>query len=81
VEYLGINVADSLDEARAFAEEKGFDWPQLHDPDRALAKRLGADYQPFFAAVDEQGEVVAVHDGGADESVWAELLAQLESQP
>jgi hypothetical protein len=78
VAYLGINVADSVDDARAFVEEKGFDWPQLHDPDRELAKRLGADYQPFFAAVDEEGEVVAVHDGGADEEVWAGLLEQLE---
>jgi hypothetical protein len=31
--------------------------------------------------VDEQGEIVAVHDGGGDEAIWAGLLAQLESQP
>jgi hypothetical protein len=81
VEYLGLNVADTPDEARAFMAEKGWDWPQIHDPNRALAKRLGADYQPYFAAVDEEGEIVAVHDGGADEGIWEGLLAQLESQP
>jgi peroxiredoxin len=78
VEYLGINVADSVEDARAFVAEKGFDWPQLHDPDRALARELGADYQPYFAAVNEEGEVVAVHDGGADDAIWADLIAQLE---
>jgi hypothetical protein len=81
VAYLGLNVADTPEEARAFVEEKGWDWPQIRDPERRLAKRIGADYQPFFAAVDENGEIVATHDGGADDAVWEGLLARLEDPP
>jgi hypothetical protein len=81
VAYLGLNVADTPDEARAFVEEKGWSWPQISDPDRVLAQRLGADYQPYFAAVDERGEIVATHDGGGDDAIWSGLLAKLEDPP
>ena len=79
--YLGLNVADSPEEARAFVEEKGWTWPQIRDPERRLAKRIGADYQPFFAAVDEEGEIVATHDGAGDDASWERLLAALENPP
>lgn len=78
VEYLGLNAADTPDRARAFVEEFGWTWPSISDPERALAKRLGADYQPYFAAIDARGEVVAVHDGAGDAAVWSALLARLE---
>ena len=77
MEYLGLNVADTPEEARGFLERHGWSWPQLHDPERALAKRLGADYQPYVALVDAQGEVVATLDGGGTETEWAAMLEQL----
>ena len=79
--YLGLNVADTPEEARAFVEEKDWGWPQIRDPERRLAKRIGADYQPFFAAVAENGEIVATHDGAGDDSIWESLLAELEDPP
>ena len=57
----------------------GWDWPQLQDPDRELARRLGATYQPFVALLDEQGEIVATFDGGGDEAAWEGMLTQLSS--
>ena len=42
-----------------------------------LAKRLGADYQPYVALVDPEGEIVATLDGGGTEAEWAAMLDQL----
>jgi len=74
-----LNVADTPETAKAFLAEKGWDWPQLQDPNRELARRLGATYQPYVALLDERGEVVATLDGRGDERAWEGMLAQLSS--
>jgi hypothetical protein len=61
-------------------KEFGWTWPSIEDPERALSKQLGADYQPYFAAVTAGGEVVAVHDGGGDEAVWSSLVRKARGQ-
>ena len=75
--YLGINVADTPDEARAFVERYGWDWPSIRDPGRDLARALGADYQPHFIVVDEEGRIAATHQGGGDAGVWGALASRL----
>jgi thiol-disulfide isomerase/thioredoxin len=75
--YLGINVADTPDEARAFVERYGWDWPSIRDPSRERARRFGADYQPHFILVDEDGRVVTTHEGRGDDEIWESLVAQL----
>jgi hypothetical protein len=77
VGYLGLNVADTPETAREFLAAKGWDWPQIQDPNRELARRLGATYQPYVALLDERGEIVATFDGGGDEMAWAAMLEQL----
>jgi hypothetical protein len=42
-----------------------------------LAKRLGADYQPFVALLDANGDIVATLDGGGTDAAWAAMLEQL----
>ena len=51
-------------------------WPSLRDPERALARRLGATYQPAFFAVDARGRLVAAHHGGGSPRVWRALAAR-----
>jgi hypothetical protein len=58
-------------------DEHGWEWPQIRDTERVLAKRLGADYQPYIALVDAQGEIVATLDGGGTEAQWAAMLEKL----
>jgi hypothetical protein len=70
-------VADTPDEARAFLAEKGWDWPQIRDPDRALARSLGADYQPHVLLFDAQGEQVGSFEGGGTAADWEALLERL----
>lgn len=74
--YLGLNVADTPDEAKRFLAENDWDWPQLHDPDRALARSLGATYQPHVFAFDAEGRLVGAFEGGGTEADWEALLAR-----
>jgi hypothetical protein len=66
-----------MESARAFVKEFGWTWPSIHDPDRRLAKRLGADYQPYVAVIDADGRIVATFDGGGDEPTWEALVERL----
>jgi hypothetical protein len=70
-------VADTPEDARAFVESYGWGWPSIQDPERARARRLGAEYQPHFILVDARGRVVDTWEGGGDEAIWADMLAKL----
>lgn len=74
---MGINVADTQEEAEAFLAANGWDWPQIHDPERTLARSLGADYQPEVFLFDEEGTLVGNFEGGGTESDWSALLERL----
>jgi hypothetical protein len=77
LQFVGLDAVDTPERGRAFAREFGWTWPSILDPDRALSKRLGADYQPYVAVLDAEGRVVATHDGGGDEATWEALVARL----
>jgi hypothetical protein len=77
VDFLGINVADTADEAKAFLGRYGWSWPQLQDPLRERAARLGATYQPHFILLDAEGGIVDTWEGGGDVAVWSAMLAKL----
>jgi hypothetical protein len=38
---------------------------------------LGADYQPHFFVVDEEGRLVASHEGRGDSGIWESLAAEV----
>jgi len=77
VAYVGLNAADTAAEAEAFVAEHGWTWPQLHDPERELARSLGADYQPHFLLYDAEGRLVGEHEGGGSQADWRALLDRL----
>jgi hypothetical protein len=70
-------VADTPDEGRDFVERYDWSWPSIHDPERKLARRLGADYQPHFILVDAVGRIVDSWEGRGDDVVWAAMLEKL----
>ena len=74
---MGLNVADSPDEAAAFVERYGWSWPQIRDPERARARMLGATYQPHFILLDAHGGVVNCLEGRGDEELWSAMLGKL----
>ena len=52
ISYLGINVADTPDDATAFVDRYEWSWVSVQDPLRERARKLGATYQPHFILVD-----------------------------
>ena len=58
-------------------KEFGWTWPSIQDPERDSPKQLGADYQPYVAVIDADGNIVATFDGGGDEATWEALVERL----
>lgn len=75
--FVGLNVADTPEDARAFLRRHGWTWPQILDTRRERARALGGEYQPYVALIDEQGRLVATYDGGGTHEDWEALLDRL----
>jgi hypothetical protein len=76
-EYVGLNVADTPQQARAFLRKYGWTWPQIEDPGRVLEGELGGLYQPVVIVLEEEGRVAARHIGAGDEATWEALARNL----
>ena len=72
-----MNVADTTSDASSFVENYGWSWPQMQDPERARARKLGATYQPHFVLLDADGGIVDTLEGGGDSDTWSAMLAKL----
>lgn len=76
VQMLGIDYADPRPGAAvAFADEAGWDWPQLSDPDRSIAGPLKVVGPPHTVFVDADGRIVHVHAGPFTSTEQLEDLA------
>lgn len=80
VEFLGIDVRDSQEGARAFIAEFGLDgFTHLFDPTGAVPDDLGGFGVPITFFFDPGGELQTVHAGVIDERTLAleidEMLA------
>jgi hypothetical protein len=49
----------------------------MRDPQRALARRFGATYQPAFVLIDAKGGYVAGFQGEGTPARWNALVAKL----
>jgi cytochrome c biogenesis protein CcmG, thiol:disulfide interchange protein DsbE len=57
--FLGLNIQDVRDDARAFIEEHGATYPSVREPEREIANEYGATGIPETYFIDRQGRVVA----------------------
>jgi cytochrome c biogenesis protein CcmG/thiol:disulfide interchange protein DsbE len=57
--YLGLNMQDVSDDARAFLEEFRITYPTIREPDKDIATAYGAIGIPETYFVSGEGEVVA----------------------
>ena len=64
---LGIDSADLSDDGRAFVEEFGLTYPQLHDGDGDFADEFGATGVPESYLVDPRGRVRVIAKGTVSE--------------
>ena len=77
--FLGLNAADTNARARAYLRQYGWTWPSIRDPQRTLAHRFGATYQPAVILIDARGRVVAGFEGAGTPALWNQLRDRLRA--
>lgn len=60
---IAVNVDAYRDEAADFLASYPVDYPVLRDGDRALPKQFGVKGMPTAFLIDQQGQLVGVHEG------------------
>lgn len=77
LEILGVTYNDQAEQARAFAEESGAEWPILSDPDHEAWDAFSPVGPPTSYFVDADGIVQRVHIGAVDEEQLASHLTAI----
>ncbi len=83
VQFLGLNVKDQQQFARAFVDSKGITFPSLFDPkgEVALAFRdYPASAIPSTIVLDREGRVAAVYTGEVRQDDLRRVLAELTGE-
>ena len=78
VQFLGVDILDSLDGARGFIADHGLTYPSVFDPSGAIRDSLGMIGQPVTVFYDAQGNVAKTYEGqltqtALDEGIRAAL--------
>ena len=77
VEVIGVQVQDTIADARRFREAHGATYPGVLDPKLAVANRFGFKGTPYTVVIDRKGEMVARLPGSADAVRLARVLTPL----
>jgi thiol-disulfide isomerase/thioredoxin len=76
IQFIGVNMNDSVEIALAFAEKYGVTFPTLFDPSGEFISQLGIATAPTTLFVDATGNIVDQVSG----EISAEKLQQLLTQ-
>jgi thiol-disulfide isomerase/thioredoxin len=66
VRFVGVNVGDDADDARAFLDEVGATYDQYRDPEGFVVTALGTSTMPVTLIVAADGTIVTTHLGPMD---------------
>jgi thiol-disulfide isomerase/thioredoxin len=77
VQFVGIDLLDNRDSARAFLADLDVPYPNLFDGDASVRTHVGSMGQPVTIFYDADGQVVAKVDGELSEADLESHLAQL----
>jgi thiol-disulfide isomerase/thioredoxin len=74
VTFLGLDVQDTLEDGRRFAERTGVTWDLGRDPDGTLVRRLGGVGMPTTVLIDADGVVREINTGELDAEELTSLI-------
>lgn len=80
INFLGVNIRDGLDDARAFADQRGLDYTHVRDPDQSIYDDFGLTGQPETFFLDDEGVVVEHVPGPLTEDRLFTLLDSLAAR-
>jgi cytochrome c biogenesis protein CcmG/thiol:disulfide interchange protein DsbE len=69
VQFLGVDILDSLDGARGFIAEHGLEYPSVFDPSGSIRDSLGMVGQPVTVFYDADGNVASSYPGELSRTV------------
>jgi cytochrome c biogenesis protein CcmG, thiol:disulfide interchange protein DsbE len=75
VQFIGVDILDKVEPARAFIRKYGWTYPSVFDPNGAIRDGLGFLGQPVTAIWNRSGRRVFVWAGTISEDLLAEQLA------
>ena len=76
VQFLGIDVLDSIDGARAFIAAERMSYPSVFDPSGAIRNALGMVGQPATVFYDASGTIVSSWDGQITRQILDEGISK-----
>lgn len=75
--FIGVDIQDTQESAKAFIEEFGLDFQHFFDPNRDIPVAWGGLGVPLTYFLSADGEVIALHNGILDERTLVEGLEGL----
>jgi cytochrome c biogenesis protein CcmG/thiol:disulfide interchange protein DsbE len=75
---VGVTFDDAADDARAFFEERGGDWPVIDDPENSIGVAFGVAQVPETFVISPDGIVVQRYAGRVSRAALDELIASYE---
>jgi hypothetical protein len=79
VQFIGIDILDQREPARAFIREFGWPYPSVFDPRGDIRDGLGFVGQPITVVYDAAGKSVFVWSGAISRDVLVEELDSVVS--
>ena len=76
-QFLGVDIADQLPQARAFIRKYGWPYPSVFDPTGAIRNDLGFIGQPVTVIYDASGKQAFTFSGPIPDKVLREELEDL----
>lgn len=77
IEFIGVDVADTQMDAKAFLDEFGLDFDHFFDPDRAIPNHYAGIGTPITFFFAPGGELLTTHNGVVDERTLALNIDEL----
>jgi cytochrome c biogenesis protein CcmG, thiol:disulfide interchange protein DsbE len=70
VQFLGVDILDSLDGARGFIQEHGLTYPSVFDPSGSIRDSLGVIGQPVTIFYDAKGNIAQQVEGQLSQTAF-----------
>lgn len=77
IEFIGVDVQDTQDGAKAFLDEFGLGFEHLFDPDRSVPRHFGGIGTPITFFFEPGGDLAHTHNGVIDERTLAIHIDEL----
>jgi len=80
VQFVGVDILDARDSARAFMHESGWTYPSVYDPNGAIRDGLGIIGQPATLFYDADGTLVKQWLGPLTEEALTSNLERIAAR-